>query len=254
MQYQAEFRSEVHSIMILYKNGFNAGKKERSSKEVKVRLDELPSRPLPKYNTPKDREKFIKTCEIVIRKSLEYKEYVRFLKENLNMNECTILSNIKSGNGKRYRIEIHHEPFTLFDIVETVINRRLEEGESISALKIADEVMDLHYSGMVGLVPLTTTMHELVHNGRIFIPLQFIYHKYDEFFKEYESYMNASLIEKLEAKVNLSLHTENIVSDSLDVEFVYLNVDGFNFPQVPDEWKNAILAPADSSASSADEE
>ena len=233
--------------MILYKSGFNAGKKDRSNREVKVRLDELPVRPTPKYNTPKDREKFIKTCEIVIRKSNEYKDYIKFLKENLNMNECAILSNIKSGNGKRYRIEIHHEPFTLFDIVETVINRRLENGESIGALKVADEVMDLHYSGMVGLIPLTTTMHELVHNGRIFIPLQFIYHKYDEFFKEYEPYMNSALVEKLEAKVNLSLHTDNIVSDSLDVEFVYLNVDGFKFPQIPDEWKDALITPSETS-------
>ena len=233
--------------MILYKSGFNAGKKDRSNREVKVILDELPVRPTPKYNTPKDREKFIKTCEIVIRKSNEYKDYIKFLKENLNMNECAILSNIKSGNGKRYRIEIHHEPFTLFDIVETVINRRLENGESIGALKVADEVMDLHYSGMVGLIPLTTTMHELVHNGRIFIPLQFIYHKYDEFFKEYEPYMNSALVEKLEAKVNLSLHTDNIVSDSLDVEFVYLNVDGFKFPQIPDEWKDALITPSETS-------
>lgn len=231
--------------MILYKKGFSEGKKERSKREVKVRIDELPKRPIPKYASPRDREKFIKTCEIVIRKSLEYKEYIRFLKENLDMNQCIILSNIKNGNGKRYRIEIHHEPFTLFDIVETVITRRLENDEPIDALKVADEVMDLHYSGMVGLVPLTVTMHELVHSGRIFIPLQFIYHKYNEFFKEYEPYMNSTLVEKLEAKVNLSLHTQDIVSDSLEVEFVYLDVDGFKFPEIPNEWKDAILTSSD---------
>lgn len=235
--------------MILYKSGFANGKRERSKREIKVNIDELPKRPLPKYTTPRDREKFIKTCESVIRKSLEYKEYIRFLKENLNMNECIILSNLKSGNGKRYRIEIHHEPFTLFDIVETVISKRIENGESINPLNVADEVMDLHYSGLVGLVPLTITMHELVHKGRIFIPLQFIYHKYNEFFKEYEPYMNETLIEKIEAKVNLSLHTQDLVSDSLDIEFIYLNVDGFKFPEIPDKWKNAILASPESESS-----
>lgn len=240
-----EFVLEVHSIMILYKSGFASGKRERPKRELNIKIDELPKRPLPKYNTPRDQEKFIKTCEAVIRKSLEYKEYIRFLKDNLNMDECIILSNLKKDSGKRYRIEIHHEPFTLFDIVETVINKRLANGESINAINVADEVMDLHYSGMVGLVPLTITMHKLVHNGRIFIPLQFIYHKYNEFFKEYEEYMNAALIEKIEAKVNLSLHTQDLVSDSLDVEFVYLNVDGFKFPEIPDSWKNAILTPSD---------
>jgi len=232
--------------MILYKKSFSEGKKDRAKREIDVKIEELPKRPIPKYVTPRDREKFIKTCETVIRKSTEYKDYIRFLKNNLNMDACIILSNIKNGNGKRYHIEIHHEPFTLFDIVETVISRRLEHGESINALNVADEVMDLHYSGLVGLVPLTSTMHELVHNGRIFIPLQYIYHKYNEFFKEYEPYMNTSLIEKIEAKVNLSLQTQDLVSDSLDVEFVYLNVDGFSFPEIPEEWKNSIFTPSDS--------
>ncbi len=229
--------------MILYKNNYSNGKKERPKREMKITIDEYPKRPVPKYNTPRDREKYIKTCELVIRKSLEYKEYIKFLKNNLNMNQCTVLSNLDNNNGKIYRIEIHHEPFTLFDIVETVINRRLQEGESINTLNVADEVMDLHYSGKIGLIPLTVTMHELVHNGRIFIPLQLIYQKYDEFFKEYENYMNSTLIDKIEAKVNLSLHTDNIVSDSLDVEFVYLNIDGFDFPQIPDNWKTSIITP-----------
>ena len=122
------------------------------------------------------------------------------------------------------------------------------------ALKVADEVMDLHYSGLIGLIPLTTTMHKLVHNGRIFIPLQFIYHKYNEFYAEYEDYMNEALQEKLEAKVNLSLHTEDIVSDSLDVEFTYLSVDGFKFPEIPDSWKNVMLTASDTEQPASSEE
>lgn len=226
--------------MILYKSSMLNGKRERPNKTINVNIDELPKRPEIKYSTPKHREKHIKTCESVIRKSLEYKEYIKFLKENLDMSRCTVLKNIKNGNGRHYRIEIHHEPFTLFDIVETVINRRLDAGEPINPLLVADEVMELHYSGEIGLIPLTVTMHELVHNGRIFIPLQFIYQKYDVFCKEYEKYMNPSVIEKIEAKANLSLHTEDIVSDSLNVEFVYVNIDGFDFPKIPDDWKNIV--------------
>ena len=232
--------------MILYKNGFTTGKRERAKRTLDVTIEELPKRPTPKYNTPRDREKYIKTCEMVIRKSNEYKDYIKFLKDNLKMDQCIVLSNLKNGNGRRYRIEIHHEPFTLFDIVETVISRKLEAGEPLNTLKIADEVMDLHYSGVIGLVPLTSTMHELVHNGRIFIPLQYIYHKYNEFFDNYETYMNDALKEKIDAKARLSLQTEDIVSDALDVEFVYLNVDGFKFPEIPDSWKDAIMATSES--------
>ena len=226
--------------MILYKSSMTNNKKDRPNKTIKVNIDELPKRPEPKYATPKHREKYIKTCEVVIRKSLEYKEYIKFLKENLDMSRCTVLKNLKNSNGNHYRIEIHHEPFTLFDIVETVINKRIDLGESINPLMVADEVMELHYSGEIGLIPLTVTMHELTHKGRIFIPLQYIYQKYDAFCNEYEKYMNPSVIEKIEAKINLSLHTEDIVSDSLNVEFVYVDIDGFKFPKVPDEWKNII--------------
>ena len=226
--------------MILYKSGFANGKKERAKQEIKITIDELPKRPIPKYNTTKDIKKFIKSTEMIIRKSLEYKEYIKFLKNNLDMDKCIILSNLKSTHGKRYSIEIHHEPFTLFDIVETVINKKIENSEPFNALTVADEVMELHYSGVIGLVPLTVTMHELTHKGRIFIPLQFIYQNYNDFFKEYETYMNPMLIEKIEAKVDLSLQSDYIVSDSLDVTFTYLNVDGFSFPEIPEKWKNAL--------------
>lgn len=229
--------------MILYRQNSAEGKKIRPTRNMQIHIDELPQRSEPRYNTPRDREKYIKTVEQIVRRSEPYKEYVKFLRENFDMNQCLILKNVKSVAGKHYRIEIHHEPFTLFDIIETVINRRLQTGEPITTLPVSDEVMGLHYEGKVGLVPLTVTMHELVHSGRIFIPLQYIYQDYADFFKEYEPYFNQNTIDKLEAKVNLSMHSDSIVSDVLDVEFVYTEVDGFAFPQVPDEWKNAIAGP-----------
>ena len=205
--------------MILYRQSSTEGKKIRPGRNMQVRIDELPQRSEPKYNTPRDREKYIKTIEQIVRRSEPYKEYVKFLRENLDMNRCLILKNIQNVSGKRYRIEIHHEPFTLFDIIETVINRRLQFNEPIRTLQVSDEVMSLHYDGKVGLVPLTVTMHELVHNGRIFIPLQFVYQDYADFFKEYEPYFNQNTVDKLEAKVNLSMHTDSVVSDALEVEF-----------------------------------
>lgn len=231
--------------MLLFKNAMTVGKRDRKSRTMQIHLDELPKRYSPKYSTPKDQEKYIKNVEAVVRKSLEYKNYIQFLKENLDMNQCTVLKNVISKSGKKYRIEIHHEPFTLFDIVQTVITKRLELGESISELLVADEIMGLHYEGKVGLIPLTVTMHELVHSGRIFIPLQFVYQDYSGFYQEYGQYIedNPILKDKIEAKVNLSMRTESIVSDALDVEFVCLDVDGFQFPIIPDEWQNALSGP-----------
>lgn len=226
--------------MILYKKSMGLNAKDRSSQTVDVTIDELPKREVYTFRTPKERVKFIKMVESVCRKSMEYKEYIRFLKRNTDFRRCTILKGLNTNNGKRYSIELHHEPFTLFDIVETVLNKREMLGEKIEPLSIADEVMALHYDGKVGLIHLSTTMHQLVHDDKIFIPLQYIYQSYNEFYSEYKPYFNPLVIEKLEMKVEMSLKTDNFVSDSIDPCFTYINIDGFDFPEIPAEWKDTL--------------
>lgn len=226
--------------MILYKKSMGLNAKDRPSQTVDVTIDELPKREVYTFRTPKERVKFIKMVESVCRKSMEYKEYIRFLKRNTDFRRCTILKGLNTNNGKRYSIELHHEPFTLFDIVETVLNKREMLGEKIEPLSIADEVMGLHYDGKVGLIHLSTTMHQLVHDDKIFIPLQYIYQSYNEFYSEYRPYFNPLVIEKLEMKVEMSLKTDNFVSDSIDPCFTYINIDGFDFPEIPAEWKDTL--------------
>ena len=178
--------------MILYKKAMANKAKERPFQNVHVTIDELPERETYTFRTPKERVKFIKQVEATCRKSMEYKEYMRFLKRNTDLRRCTILKGLNTEGGKKYTIEIHHEPFTLFDIVETVLNKREMEGQKIDPLDIADEVMALHYDGKVGLIHLSTTMHQLVHDDKIFIPLQYIYQSYNEFYTEYNRNRNDS--------------------------------------------------------------
>lgn len=228
--------------MILYKNSITNGKIERPSRTVKVAIDENFTRPVPAYNKPREKTKHIKACETAIRSSMEYKNLVKFLKKTVDMGRCAIMKNVKLGDGKRYRIELHHEPFTLFDIVQVVIDKRLALGESIEKLSVADEVMELHYAGVIGLIPLSFTMHELVHNGRVFIPTQMTYMDYTKFYEDYEPYIdeNPQLKDRINAKAELSMKTSTFVSDVLDVEFTYLDIDGYEFPEIPDDWKDAL--------------
>ena len=226
--------------MILYKKAMANKAKERPFQNVHVTIDELPERETYTFRTPKERVKFIKQVEATCRKSMEYKEYMRFLKRNTDLRRCTILKGLNTEGGKKYTIEIHHEPFTLFDIVETVLNKREMEGQKIDPLDIADEVMALHYDGKAGLIHLSTTMHQLVHDDKIFIPLQYIYQSYNEFYTEYKPYFNPLVIEKIEMKVEMSLKTDNFISDSIDPQFTYVHIDGFDFPEIPAEWKDTL--------------
>lgn len=215
-------------------------KRDRPIRELSVQLDEFPERTSYVFKNPKEKVRFIKSVEVTVRRSMEYKDYMRFLKRNTDLRRCTVLKGLRTDGGRKYTIEIHHDPFTLFDIVETVINKREALNEPIEPLAIADEVMELHYDGKIGLIHLSITMHQLVHDDKIFIPLQYIYHSYDKFYKEYQPFFNPMVIEKIEAKVDLSLKTDDIISDAVDPLFTYVTIDGFDFPQVPDEWKGIL--------------
>lgn len=175
----------------------------------------------------KARVKLIKTIEAIVRDSLEYKEFIAYLNSGLDMTYCTFFNNVSKKKARRIRIEIHHIPFSLFDIVNIVIRKYEDEELPIDPIKIAEEVMELHYKGMVGLVPLSETVHELYHRGDVFIPLQYVdrgfllfYQNYKPYMKEYED-MLKSLIEMSK---NFDLSKNTILKKHL----VYLNTIGYS--------------------------
>jgi hypothetical protein len=226
--------------MILFKNTNETKYKKRPIKKISLTIEERPERPKYIFTTNKDKVKFIKTCESVIRSSMEYKEYISFLKTHMDMNKCEVLSGIDCEHGKRYTIEIHHAPFNLFEIVDTVISKREAMHEKINPYYVAEEVMKLHYEEKIGLVPLSVTMHKLVHDDKIFIPLQYFYQKYDIFYDEYEEYISEVIKNKIQVHIDMSMKCDKIQSDILDPEFTYVNIEGFNFPEVPNEWATLL--------------
>lgn len=195
--------------------------------------------------TDRDQAKFIKRVETLVRTSMEYRDYINFLKDYVNMKHCAFFNNIENSQGSKVRIEIHHEPLTLFDIVQTVLNKHLDEGIPINDLFIADEVMELHYKNQVGLIPLSKSVHQIVHNGTdIIIPLNMVYGEYAKFIEEYNDYLDESVVSKLERKINetKTINTEKI-ADKLTPQYIYVEVDGFTFPQkVEIERQERLLA------------
>lgn len=228
--------------MILYRNTKSVKPRvERQRQTLNINIEEKPERGKFLDRSPRERRKFVDKVEALVRGSAEYKEYIKYLKENFNMAHCEIFPAVMTGNGKKYSIEIHHEPFYLAWIVDTVIRKRQDLQESLNPFEIADEVMNLHFRGIVGLIPLSITAHELVHSDKIFIPLQFIYQQYHIFAEEYDMWIPEHVKDIINLKVDLSLKCNRIQSDILDNPVVtYVEVDGFDYPSVPDEWKNAM--------------
>ena len=144
---------------------------------------------VPDLNNAIAKTNFIKNVEKMVRGSLEYRKYIGFLKTNLNLTKCRFLENVDVSKLKKTHIEMHHYPFTLYDIVEIVTDKVDAEGGILNELVVAEEVMKLHFENKIGLVPLTITVHQLVHEGQLFVPSTFIHGEYKKFMKEYDEYI-----------------------------------------------------------------
>lgn len=168
-------------------------------------------------DNPKSFPKVIKAIKSIVRASPEYKNMVTFIKENHDMNRSFFFKGIKNGkdwNKRDYTIEAHHTPFVMEDIVVSVITKRIANGESLKFLKIAEEILYLHYIGAVGLAPLSKTEHALIHNENtpeVFIPLQFVpFGDFNEFFEEYRKYIPDNVKIAYSYMQDLSLKYEKI--------------------------------------------
>ena len=182
-------------------------------------------------DTDKERNKFVNRVEKIIRSSKEYRDYIAFLKEHIGLDRCIFFQNVTNGSSKKKRItiEIHHEPLTLYDIVNTVVNKYIDNGIPLNDLLIADEVMQLHYENKVGLVPLSKTAHQVVHNStKLFVPLNMCYGNYSEFLNEYDPYIDEEVIQKIEKKVDQTAGLTEDAFDAITKEFSYIEVAGYD--------------------------
>ena len=205
---------------------------DTSEKITRVHLDAPIVIPrLPVITNDRQRVKLIKTIETYVRSSLEYKDLIKYLKDYIDMNQCEFFQNF-DGSQKPGLIQIHHEPFDLFSITQIVMNRQEKELGYINELQVAEEVMRLHYRGLVGLIPLSVTAHELVHDGKLIVPLNCVYGKFVQFVKEYYDYIDDVLLvmlnEKIEQTKNLKAEDMSILS----VRYIDTDVDGYNLPLI----------------------
>ena len=228
--------------MVLYRTGAKISPKiERARQTLNISIDEPPERPKFLDRSARERRKYIATLEKLVRSSREYKEYVKYLKTHFDMTHCEVLPAVTTGNGKKYSIDIHHEPFQLSWITDTVLHKRQDLGESLDPFLTADEIMELHYRGLVGLIPLSKTVHELVHSDRIMIPLNYVYQDYHKFADEYDPWIPEYVVDLIRLKAELTMKSNMIQSDVIvDPVVTYLDVEGQLFPEVPAEWEHAL--------------
>lgn len=170
-------------------------------KDGYMRFKEVPEPNFDMYYYAFD-EKKIKKIERMVRSSYEYREYIRFLKLNLNVDHCSFYK----GYGMKYglTIELHHSPFTLYNITEAVVNKSLHFDNRYGSFLTAEIVNSLHYAMKVGLVPLNPTAHKLVHSGKLEVHPSLVLNYWKQFYEEYKAFLSEDAICKYNRATELA--------------------------------------------------
>lgn len=189
-----------------------------------ISMEEIPPYEVEDYDLFNEKEfkKYISDIERLVRQSMEYQMLIQYLRQYMDMNSSPFLRNVS--------IEIHHTPFTLFDITMTIFNKRSRNQESLGVEMVAKEVAYIHYLLYVGLVPLSKTEHKLVHNQALFVPLDIVLGAYDQFINLYEKDIPPDAMERYNIYKEMTRtynHMEN--TKVLEISPTYVQLPGNTF-------------------------
>jgi len=175
-------------------------------------------------STDKNLINIIKKIERMIRTSEEYSRYLAEIRAKTDINNCTFLKDVTDDDAT---IEFHHYPFTLFEITLCVILKKILNKEKFTTFSLTSDVLKLHAENKIGIVPLTKTLHELAHSGKLFIPIDSVLGNFTQFVEEYKSVFTRYLIEKYN---NLIKKTEEESFDFsiLDTDVSFIKKENIN--------------------------
>ena len=174
-------------------------KRKRGNQLQVLKIESIPEYDIKTYDIYSDKEfkKYLQNIEKEVRGSIEYKRAIQYIKNYMGTNESTFMEDIEQRPGGKIHIEQHHSPFTLLDIALIVFNKRYYYKESLDVQQVAKEVTKLHYYLVVGLVPLTKTEHQLVHNRYLFVPADRVLGDYGKFIEYYKEFMTPEQIDTI---------------------------------------------------------
>lgn len=142
-------------------------------------------------------KKFIRNCEMMIRRSIEYKLWRNYIVDVLQINECMITH--ESMND--LTIEVHHHLPSLYSLVSALVNRHIEKNQDFCTFEVCQEAIELHFKNKIGYVTLIKSMHEKFHNGRLTIPIAFVKGDYRYFVNEFSKYLDDDELEKIDLRL-----------------------------------------------------
>ena len=151
---------------------------------------------------------FIKNCESLCRKSLYYKKYVHYIKEDVGWTTCQVLGNIQELDPSDNLIEMHHGPLlTLFDYCSVVTNYLLYNNKRVNEFIVANIVMNEHFENNIEVIMVCETVHDLLHSpSGPFVSLDQGFGDVYKFLKKYKNGLDSNLIYKINRYYDKSIN------------------------------------------------
>lgn len=162
---------------------------------------------------------FIKSVEKLVRTSEYYKRYIAYIKNDIGLNCCQVLSNIQPDEEDNTELEMHHGPIlTLFDYAAIITDYLLYTGKKITTFMVADLVLEEHFNNNVQVVMLSKTVHEQVGENVIFINLKQAFGDLNAFLKKYKNGLHEEQIEKINRYIELSQRYDSFDKNILELK------------------------------------
>ncbi len=149
------------------------------------------------FENESEYKKFIRNCEMLIRRCMEYKLWRNYIIDVLQINECMITHEKNS----EVTIDLHHHIPSLYILVSAHVNRNIEKGDDFCTFDLCKEIMELHFQNKIGYVTLLKSMHEKFHNARLDIPASFVKGDYKFFMTNFSKYLDEYDLESMEERM-----------------------------------------------------
>jgi len=148
---------------------------------------------------------FVKAVESTVRTSKYYSRYISYIKNEVGLNFCQVLSNIKQEDEDTpVEIEMHHGPIlTLFDYICILVDWSLYNNKKITTFNIANKMLEEHFENNVQIVMLSKTVHEEVHENNIFLHTKHAFGDLNAFLDRYKEGLSQEQIDKINKYISL---------------------------------------------------
>lgn len=145
-------------------------------------------------------KKFVKNCEMLVRRCSEYKLWRDYIVNVLQISNCMITNE----SMEQVTIEVHHHVPSLYTLVSAIVNKKIETQQEFCTFDIAQESIELHFQNKVGYVTLLKSLHEKFHNGYLDIPITYVKGDYNYFITNYSKFIDDVEIETIQSRLAIN--------------------------------------------------